>query len=312
MKYSYVIPCYNSSKTIELVVDEIKNKMNELNEKSFEIILVNDYSPDNTKEVIFNLAKNNNNIIAINFSKNFGQHAALLAGYSKSRGDYVISLDDDGQTPANQVDRLINKLNEGNDVVFANYKHKHHSTFRNFGSKVNDLMAEKLINKPKGLYLSSYFIARRYVIDELLKYDNAFPYVSGLLLRTTSNVVNVDVDHRDRNIGESGYTFGKLLKLWLNGFTAFSIKPLRISVYIGISVALIGFILTIYSVLNKLFNPDVPMGWTSVIAIISLVGGTTLMVLGMIGEYIGRIYMSLNKTPQYVIKEIKGEKDVES
>lgn len=309
MKYSFVIPCYNSSKTIESVVIEIRNKMIELKEKSYEIILVNDYSPDNTKEVIFNLSDKYNNIISINFSKNFGQHAALLAGYSKAKGEYVVSLDDDGQTPANQVDRLINKLNEGFDVVFANYKHKHHSTFRNFGSKVNDFMAEKLINKPKGLYLSSYFIARRYVIDELLNYNSAFPYVSGLLLRTTANVVNVDVDHRDRNIGNSGYTFIKLLKLWLNGFTAFSIKPLRISVYIGVLVAIIGFILTMYSILNKILNPNVPMGWTSVVAIISLVGGTTLMVLGMIGEYIGRIYMTLNKTPQYVIKEIKGEKN---
>lgn len=309
MKYSFVIPCYNSSKTIESVVIEIRNKMIELKEESYEIILVNDYSPDNTKEVIFNLSDKYNNIISINFSKNFGQHAALLAGYSKAKGEYVVSLDDDGQTPANQVDRLISKLNEGFDVVFANYKHKHHSTFRNFGSKVNDFMAEKLINKPKGLYLSSYFIARRYVIDELLNYNSAFPYVSGLLLRTTANVVNVDVDHRDRNIGNSGYTFIKLLKLWLNGFTAFSIKPLRVSVYIGILVAIVGFILTMYSILNKILNPNVPMGWTSVVAIISLVGGTTLMVLGMIGEYIGRIYMTLNKTPQYVIKEVKGEKN---
>lgn len=309
MKYSFVIPCYNSSKTIESVVIEIINKMIELKEESYEIILVNDYSPDNTKEVIFNLSDKYNNIISINFSKNFGQHAALLAGYSKAKGEYVVSLDDDGQTPANQVDRLINKLNEGFDVVFANYKHKHHSAFRNFGSKVNDFMAEKLINKPKGLYLSSYFIARRYVIDELLNYNSAFPYVSGLLLRTTANVVNVNVDHRDRNIGNSGYTFGKLLKLWLNGFTAFSIKPLRISVYIGIIVAFIGFVLTIYSLINKYVNPEVPMGWTSMIAILSLVGGTTLMVLGMIGEYIGRIYMTLNKTPQYVIKEIKGDKN---
>jgi len=309
VKYSFVIPCYNSSKTILLVVEEIKDTMKE---ESFEIILVNDYSSDNTKDVIFDIANKYNNVIAINFSKNFGQHAALLAGYSNASGDYIISLDDDGQTPANQVYKLIDKLNEGYDVVFANYKVKHHNKFRNIGSKINDLMAEKLINKPKGLYLSSYFIAKRFVIDELVKYDSSFPYVSGLLLRTTSNLVNVDVDHRDRTEGESGYTFMKLLMLWLNGFTAFSIKPLRVSVYMGVLVALLGFILLIYSLLNKMLNPEVPMGWTSLTAIMSLVGGVTLMVLGMIGEYIGRIYMTVNKAPQYVIKEIKGDKNVEN
>lgn len=257
MKYSFVIPCYNSSKTIVSVVDEI---MDTMKKDLFEIILVNDYSSDNTKDVIFDIAEKYDNVMSINFSKNFGQHAALLAGYSKTSGEYIISLDDDGQTPANQVYRLIDKLNEGYDIVFANYKVKHHNKFRNIGSKINDLMAGKLINKPKGLYLSSYFIAKRYVIDELIKYDSSFPYVSGLLLRTTSNVVNVDVDHRDRVYGESGYTFMKLLMLWLNGFTAFSIKPLRVSVYMGVLVAIVGFILLIYSLLNKIINPEVPMG----------------------------------------------------
>lgn len=309
MKYSFVIPCYNSAKTIESVVDEVNETMERLNHQDFNIVLVNDYSPDNTRNVIFGLASKYDNIIAITMAKNFGQHAALLAGYKYADGDYVISLDDDGQTPADEVDVLINKLEEGYDVVFASYDNKHHSSFRNFGSKVNDLMAVKLINKPKDLYLSSYFVARRFVIDEMLKYNGPFPYVSGLVLRTTANICNIPVHHRSREVGSSGYTFSKLFKLWLNGFTAFSIKPLRSAVYLGLMIAVFGFLTVIYALINRFTNPNFMMGWTSLIALVAIVGGVVLIVLGMIGEYIGRIYISINNSPQYVIRDIKGNSD---
>ena len=309
IKYSFVIPCYKSELTITNVVEEIFLKMSELKEKSFEVILINDCSPDNTKDIIFNLSNEHDNIIAIHLSKNFGQHSALLAGYSYATGNYIISLDDDGQTPANQVDRLINKINEGYDVVFARYELKKHSFFRNFGSRLNDFMAVKLINKPNNLYLSSYFIAKKFVIEEIIKYKNPFPYISGLLLRTTKYIANVNVDHRDRNIGNSGYTISSLFKLWLNGFTAFSIKPLRVSIYIGMIVAFIGVLFGINAIITKVTNSNTPVGWTSVIAILSFVGGTILLVLGMIGEYIGRIYICINNSPQFVIKEINGTKN---
>lgn len=306
MKYSYVIPCYNSSRTIAGVVSEIDNAMASMQETDYEIVLVNDFSRDTTREVIFDMARKRSNLKAISFAKNFGQHAALLAGYRYAEGDYIISLDDDGQTPANQVGRLIDKLNEGYDVVFANYAHKHHSWFRNFGSRINDLMARNLINKPKDLYLSSYFIARRFVIEEILNYRNPFPYVSGLLLRTTGAVTNVNVDHRDRRVGSSGYTLSSLFKLWLNGFTAFSIKPLRVANYIGIMIALFGFILAIYSIINKFTNPNAVIGWTSVIAAVTIIGGMILIMLGLIGEYLGRVYISMNESPQYVIRDAVG------
>lgn len=303
MKYSFVIPCYKSVLTIGAVVEEIIKKMDSMKESSFEIILVNDFSPDNTKDIIFSIAEKHSNVIAIHLSKNFGQHSALLAGYSNAKGDYIISLDDDGQTPANQVDRLINKLEEGYDIVFARYKHKKHSFFRNLGSIINDFMAVKLIDKPKHLFLSSYFIARNFVIKEIIQYPNPFPYISGLLLRTSGSITNVDVDHRDRNVGQSGYTISSLFKLWLNGFTAFSIKPLRISIYLGMFVAFVGILFAIDAIIKKITNPVTPIGWTSVIAILSFIGGTVLVILGMIGEYVGRIYISINKSPQYIIKE---------
>ena len=193
---SFVIPCYNSAKTILTVVNEVRQTMEGRKEFTFEIILVNDNSTDETFSVIKQAALKDGRLTAIDLAKNFGQHSALMAGYSQATGDYIVSLDDDGQTPANEVFRLIDKLENGFDVVFASYPQKKHSFFRNFGSRINDMMAHHLIGKPKGLYLSSYFVARRFVIEELKRYTNAYPYVSGLLLRSTNRLANVSVSPR--------------------------------------------------------------------------------------------------------------------
>jgi len=304
MKYSFVIPCYNSSQSISLVVKEIQDKMLEMQETEYEIILVNDHSKDNTKEVIFSLA-DQPNIRAISLAKNSGQDAACLCGYKASKGDYVISLDDDGQNPANEVDKLINKLNEGYDVVIAHYPNKQHESWRNIGSKVNDLMEIEMLGKPKELYVGSYFIAKRFIIDQITQYTNPYPYIRGLLLSATDNIANVDVHHRSREFGTSQYTLKKLLGLWINGFTSFSVKPLRISTVIGGVIALLGFVMTLYAVIHKLLHPEISAGWASLMSVITLIGGMILLMLGMIGEYVGRIYISINHTPQYVIQERK-------
>lgn len=301
-KISFVIPCYNSSKTIESVVNEIVTTVNKRDDE-YEIILVNDCSTDDVWNVIKKLRKYNSRIKGICFAKNFGQHSALMAGYNKASGDIVVSLDDDGQTPADEVYSLIDKLNEGYDVVYASYDHKQHSSARNLGTKVNNIMCEKLLGKPKGLTITSYFVARRFVINEIKKYSNSYAYVPGLVLRTTSNLTSVPVKHRIREEGKSGYSFTKLLALWMNGFTAFSVKPLRISTFIGMLTALIGFIYCIFIIINKIVNPNVLIGWSSTIGVMLLLGGMILFVLGMIGEYLGRAYISLNNSPQYVIKE---------
>lgn len=165
-------------------------------------------------------------------------------------------------------------------------------------------MTEKLLGKPKELYISSYFAAKRFVIDEILKYQNAYPYVIGLVLRTTKNICNVKVEHRDRMAGVSGYSFKKLIALWVNGFTSFSVMPLRVASYGGVFVAIMGFLYAIYIIISKIANPDRIIGWSSTIAIMLVLGGFVLIVLGMIGEYIGRIYICLNNAPQYVLRSI--------
>ena len=303
-KLSFVIPCYGSEKTIENVVNEIKITVAERSYKyDYEIVLVNDHSPDNVFSVIKKLAENDKSIKGLDLAKNFGQHSALLAGFSYVTGDIIVCLDDDGQTPANQMFKLIDALDDDYDVVFAQYPEKKHSLFRNFGSIVNDFMARILLSKPKNLKIMSYFACKKYVIEEVLRYNNPYPYMSGLLLRTTKNIKNVLVEHRDRESGASGYTLKKLLTLWFNGFTSFSVIPLRISTYLGLIFAGIGFIYGIYIVINKILNANIPMGYSSMMAVLLFVGGIIMLMLGMVGEYIGRIYISLNKSPQYVLRQ---------
>ncbi|MCR4599364.1 MAG: glycosyltransferase family 2 protein [Acetatifactor sp.] len=304
---SFVIPCYRSEATIGHVVAEIDGKMREMNTYEYEIILINDCSPDHTLDSLRKLCaeKSEGNGVrrAISFAKNFGQHSALMAGLRESSGDIVVCLDDDGQTPADEVDKLIGKIEEGYDAVYAKYEHKHHSTFRNLGSKVNELMARVMLEKPKELFVSSYFAVRRFVVEDMIKYENSYPYVIGLVLRSTKSITNVVVTHRDREQGSSGYTLKKLLGLWFNGFTAFSVKPLRIATALGSLCAMLGFVYGIYTVIKKLINPDVPLGFSSTMAAIVFFGGMIMLMLGMIGEYVGRIYISLNNSPQYVIRE---------
>lgn len=303
-KLSFVIPCYNSSCTIKNVVNEINDTMHLLNHYEYEIILVNDCSPDNTFEVIKKLALENEHIIALNLAKNVGQHAALMAGFHQVSGDIVVCLDDDGQTPANEVDKLIEKMEEGYDVVYASYENKQHSKFRNWGSSVNSKMTEIMLGKPKELYISSYFVSRRFIIEEMLHYEGCYPYVIGLVLRTTKNICNVPVKHRQRETGTSGYTIGKLLGLWMNGFTSFSVKPLRLANYLGCVSALCGFLYAIVIIIRYFTLHTAPLGWSSTTAILLILGGIILMVLGMMGEYIGRIYLCINATPQYVVRDM--------
>ena len=305
MKISFVIPCYRSEKTIKNVVNDIYLVMNQNGSYEYEVILVNDSSPDNTFDSIRELAEKDSHIIGIDMTRNFGQHAALMAGFHFVTGDIVVCLDDDGQTAPSEVFKLINVLNEGHDAVYAKYEKKEHSLFRNVGSALNSYMAEKMLDKPKDLYVSSYFAVKRFIIDEILRYHNPYPYVIGLVLRSTTKVCNVVVEHRARQEGSSGYSLRKLVSLWMNGFTSFSVKPLRWATYAGVTTAFIGFLFIVYVLIIKLSNnPATPLGWASTIAVILIIGGMNLIVLGMVGEYIGRMYICMNDSPQYVIRKI--------
>ena len=304
MKLSFVIPCYKSERTIEGVVDEIRAAVALRAGVDFEVVMVCDHSPDGVYAAVARMCADDPvHLKGFDLARNFGQHAALMAGYAHVSGDYVISFDDDGQTPVGAVWSMLDRLmSDGLDVVYASYGVKKHSGFRNFGSRVNDWMACWLLNKPRTLRVSSYFVARRFVIDQVLAYDQAFPYVIGLVLRVTRNIANVPVEHRERKAGVSGYTFAKLLGLWMNGFTAFSIKPLRVASLIGVMCSFLGFAFGVWTIVNKIFiHPDAPVGYSSLMGALLFIGGMIMLLLGLVGEYVGRIYLCISKSPQYVI-----------
>lgn len=302
-KVSFVIPCYRSEQSLPHVVAEIREKMGTMAQYEYDIFLINDCSPDGTFGVIRRLCEEDKKIKGVDFARNFGQHSALMAGLRHSDGDYVVCLDDDGQTPADEVDKLLGSLEEGYDAVYAKYDHKQHSAFRNLGSRVNELMTRVMLGKPAPLYVSSYFAVKRFVVEDMVRYENSYPYVIGLVLRATKNIANVNVNHRERETGVSGYNLKKLVGLWFNGFTAFSVKPLRIATALGGGSAVIGFLYGIYTIVKRMMNPDVPMGFSALMSALVFFGGMMMLMLGLIGEYIGRIYISLNNSPQYVIRE---------
>lgn len=304
VQLSVVIPCYRSEQYIEEVVDRVrKTAMTRYEENDFEIILINDCSPDATYDRISKIAHAHRNVKAVNFSKNFGQHAALMAGFSIASGSAVVCMDDDGQTPPEEMFKLVDALDDDCDLVYARYENKQHDAIRNLGSRFNDLMACSMIGKPKDLYISSYFAVKRYLCEEALRYKNPYPYMQGLMLRATNKIRNVDINHQQRLEGVSGYSLRKLISLWFNGFTAFSVKPLRVASFLGIAFAACGFVSAIFVVIRRLLDPNMALGWSSTFTLILVLGGLILFVLGLIGEYIGRIYISLNSAPQFVIRD---------
>lgn len=320
-KISFVVPVYNSEKTLETLVEKIDLAVEKLEENYVhEIILVNDYSKDNSLELCRKLNRKFAHVKYLSFSKNFGQPHALIAGFNHVKGDYIICLDDDLQTPPEEINKLISKLEEGAyDVVYGKYNSKKHSLFRNFGSYTNQKMARCLINMPENINTTSFFIARRFVIDEVVKYDKHYPHIPGLIFRITNNIANVLVEHKNREYGKSNYNMRKLIKLWFYGFTNFSVKPLRLSSFFGMVLSGMSFFMVVFLTIRKLMNPQVQLGWTSLMIMITFFGGIQLLSIGLLGEYVGRIFMSINKSPQYVIKERFvnnevveiGEKDVD-
>lgn len=300
MKISICIPVYNGAMTITALVEEVKKT---LHKYEFEIILINDGSKDNSEEVCVNITKQYDFVKFIALRKNFGEHNAVICGLNYATGDYTVIIDDDFQNPPSEILALIDEANKGYDVVYSRYEEKKHHWFRNLGSKFNDLVATWLLDKPNGLYLSSFKLIRKEVVEEIVKYKGPFPYIDGLILRVTDNIGTKTVEHTKRVEGESNYTLSKLISLWLNMFVNFSIKPLRIATVVGVAISVCSFILGIYFIVEKLLLPDASLGWTSLMVSILFLSGIQLIFLGIIGEYLGKQYLDQNGTPQWVIKK---------
>lgn len=304
---SLVIPVYNGSRTIGPLVEQITKVFGS---SSFEVVLVNDGSEDDSEAVCKQLTEVfPSTVVFVHLSRNFGEHNAVLAGFKQARGRYVAVLDDDGQNPPEEVSRMLEELKRKDyDVVYGHYIEKKHSAFRNFGSWFNDRIATIMLHKPKDLYLSSFKVMNRFVIEQITKYRGPYPYTDGLIYRVTRNIGQIPVEHRASFEGRSRYTFRRLLRLWLNMFLNFSIKPLRLSIYVGLLTSCLSIVALIAIFIDRIWiTPNVTLGIPTVLGTIVLLAGIQLMILGLVGEYLGRLYLDQTGTPQYVIRYVKGQ-----
>ena len=307
MKYSIIIPCYNSSHTIRQVVDMTCKEMEALGRTPFEMILVDDFSPDGgaTAAELIALSAEYDNVVAVELAKNAGQHNAIMAGLNYAEGDFIILMDDDGQTHPSQLPPLLEKFDEGYDVVYGYYPDKKHSAFRNFGSWVNYTTVRILIGKPKDLRTSSYCLMRKYVRDSIIKYPAQYSHMQGLVLRTVSpaKIASVPIQHFDRAYGTSNYSLKKLISLWSN-IAGFSIVPLRLSRTFGEILSAVGILGMIWLIIRKIVKSTQILGWTSTMMAIIFFSGVILITLGIVGEYIGRMFLTISNYPQFVVRGV--------
>jgi undecaprenyl-phosphate 4-deoxy-4-formamido-L-arabinose transferase len=303
VRVSVVIPVYLGAATVGRVVEDLVRVMAG---DDLQVVLVNDASPDNADAVCRALVARFPAIVTyLRLARNFGEHNAVMAGLHHATGDWVVIMDDDFQNPPEEVPRLVRHAAEsGRDVVYTRYEKKAHSLLRNLGSAFNDRVARVMLDKPKDLYLSSFKCVSRFAVGEILKYDGPYPYLDGLILRATRSLGVFTVRHDAREVGRSGYTLRKLARLWLNMFTNFSVLPLRASSVLGLLTSLTGLVLGAWVVEEKLAHPEVQAGWPSLIVTVLLFSGVGLVMLGVIGEYLGRLFLSVNRTPQFVVREV--------
>jgi undecaprenyl-phosphate 4-deoxy-4-formamido-L-arabinose transferase len=298
---SVIIPVFNSESSIVTVVESIKETL--VNQPGFEIILVNDSSTDNTYSQCRKLAEKYDFVKILDLSKNFGQHNAIIAGMNHACGDLVACMDDDMQTPPGELLKLVKKIEEGYDIVYANYYKKMHSIPRNLSSRIKNLLMTVFLNKSRKINITSYFIAKKFLIKEIIKYSGPFPFLGALVLRSTDNIGVVYIDHQKRTLGKSSYRWRSLLRMVMNEITNMTIAPLRISFLTGLACSVTGFVFAIIFFIRKLLNPDIVLGWTSTIIALLFFSGISLIMIGLVGEYVGRAFLHINKHPQFVIKE---------
>lgn len=300
-RISIIIPCYNSEHSIVQVVDGVRSALE--GRFDYQIILSNDYSSDGVWQQIRKLCAEDERIVGLSLARNFGQQAARMAAIPHVTGEYVVFMDDDGQHPPEGILTMLGKIQEGYDIVYAEFPEKKESRFRIWGSSVNRKMSEYLVGKPKGINASSFFVVRRFVVEALKEYKSPFPYLLGYFMSITRNVTCVRMDHRERIYGRSGYSLSKLLRLWMNGFTSFSVVPLRIADVLGLAFTVVGFLAGVIIVVKKLLEPQIPAGYTSIIVVLLICSGMIMLMLGLIGEYVGRMFLVMNRLPQYVVRE---------
>lgn len=300
---SVVIPVYKSEKCIPELTKQISDALKDF---SWELILVNDCSPDNSWTEIKKVAAENNNITGINLRKNGGQDLAILAGLNHAKGKWIVIMDDDLQHSPYDIPKLYTQAQKGFDVVYADFKQKKQKLWKNLGSWLNGKVSEITLGKPKGIYLSPFKIISSSVVKEMCKLNNLFPYIDGLIFQVTKNITQINIEHHKREYGKSNFTLVKSMQVFFRMMFGFSTFPLNFATYIGFFSSTMGFVLAIYFLVKFLLGLEPLTGWTSLIMVILILGGLILLALGIIGKYIGQMYLTINNSPKYIVKETVG------
>jgi len=299
---SAVIPVYNSAQTLHELQERLEKVLQELVGSRYELIFVNDGSSDSSWKILKEMASTNETITAINLTRNFGQHNALMCAFSHATGKYIVTIDDDLQNPPEEIPKLFKEINNGHDVVYGIFDTKQHSKFRNLGSRFVQFIYRKTFNI--NTQVTSFRIIKREIIQRILSYDKSFTYIDGFISWFTINIANVRVEHHQRQEGISGYSLSKLLVLAFNMMTNFSIVPLQIASLTGLMFAFVGFGFGMFFLWKKLLFGIPVSGFTSIIVSITIFSGVQLVTMGILGEYIGRIHINVNKRPQYAIRDM--------
>jgi glycosyltransferase involved in cell wall biosynthesis len=301
---SVVVPVYNGAGTVGELVGALRGL--EI-EGGLEIVLVVDCSPDNSLDVCKKLAgEPGAPIVVLSLSRNYGEHNAVMAGLARARGSYAITRDDDLQNPPGEVKRLFEYACDGGyDAVYTYYEEKKHAAWRNLGSRFTNWCADHLIDKPKGLYLSSFRCLSAFVREQITAgYEGPFPYIDGLVFQVTQNVGRLQVEHLPRVEGRSNYTIARLFRLWLSMFSNFSVIPLRFATLFGIAFGALGALAAVIVVAEAISDNKAPQGWASLMVAVLVLAGVQLIVVGLIGEYLGRMFLAVNRKPQYLVREV--------
>tara|TARA_B100000575_G_C23116940_1_gene645801 strand:+ start:992 stop:1939 length:948 start_codon:yes stop_codon:yes gene_type:complete len=302
---SVIVPVYNSDSILPELLKRIEST---ISNDPYEIILINDQSLDKSWQKICELSKHNKRVRGINLRKNVGQDCAIMAGLHSANGKIIIIMDDDLQHDPRDIPILVRKVESGYDVCYAKFSQKKQSIFKNLGSWFNDKIANIVIGKPKGLYLSPYKAIRLEIVKEVLNYDGPYPYIDGLIFRNTINITQETITHHKRFSGKGNINIIKSISVWLRVVTNFSIFPLRIASYLGFFASIVGFVLGLMFIIQYYLGIESPQGWPSLIVTILFIGGIQLLSLGILGEYIGRSFLHQNKEPQFVVKDTTWQK----
>lgn len=293
MLLSVIIPIYRSEKTIRNLVESLEIALSKVD---FEVMLINDGSPDNSEQICFELAKQHHNVNCISLRKNFGEFNAVMCGLHHVAGQYAVMVDDDFQQAPSEVLKLLHKIQtEDFDVVYGRYETKKHAPYRNFGTWLVNRLTTKLFDKPDDLYLSSFKIIKREIIDEMIKYKGIYPYLDGLIFQITNHVGQVTVEHHARQNGKSNYTFSKLSTLFLSVIFGYSLAPIRLFYGLGFFLIFLAIGGTVLHLLN--FTDAI------LASLIMLLSAVQLLSIAFLGEYVGKSYLIQTNKPQFIIKK---------